>query len=80
MTNEQEKTLEVLRFAVQMEIDGKEYYEKASKASGNKLGKKLFQIHSFCSAIVLIPFKFTFIEIGAISLNNFEVRIFLVFS
>ena len=43
MTNEQEKTLEVLRFAVQMEIDGKEYYEKASKAIGNKLGKKLFQ-------------------------------------
>ena len=43
MTNEQEKTLEVLRFAVQMEIDGQEYYQKASKMSTNKLGQKLFQ-------------------------------------
>lgn len=43
MSNEQVKTLEALQFAIQMEIDGKEYYQKASQESGNKLGKELFQ-------------------------------------
>jgi len=41
MTSEQEKTLAVLKTAIQMEIDGKEYYLKASQESGNEMGKKL---------------------------------------
>lgn len=43
MANEQDKTLEALRIAIQMEIDGKEYYLKASQESSNELGKKLLR-------------------------------------
>ena len=43
MATEQDKTLEALQMAIQMEIDGKEYYQKASRDSGNQLGSKLFQ-------------------------------------
>ena len=43
MVTEQDKTLEALRIAIQMEIDGKEYYLKASQESSNELGKKLLQ-------------------------------------
>jgi len=43
MVTEQDKTLEGLRLAVQMEIDGKEYYLKASESSNNQMGKKLFR-------------------------------------
>ena len=43
MVTEQDKTLEALRIAIQMEIDGKQYYLKASKKSGNELGRKLLQ-------------------------------------
>ena len=43
MADEQKKTLEALRIAVQMEIDGKEFYIKSSQASSNKLGKNLLQ-------------------------------------
>ncbi len=43
MVNEQDKTLKALQIAIQMEIDGKEYYLKASQDSGNELGKKLLQ-------------------------------------
>jgi rubrerythrin len=43
METEQDKTLEGLQTAIQMEIDGKEYYLKASQESGNELGKKLLQ-------------------------------------
>jgi rubrerythrin len=38
---EQGKIIEGLQTALQMEIDGKEFYTKASQASGNELGKKL---------------------------------------
>ena len=41
MADEQEKTLEALKMAVQMEIDGKEYYLKASSQSSNELGRGL---------------------------------------
>jgi rubrerythrin len=41
MANEREKTYEVLQTAIRMEIDGKEFYQKASRSSGNELGKKL---------------------------------------
>ena len=43
METEQDKTLEALQIAIQMEIDGKEYYLKASQESSNELGKKLLQ-------------------------------------
>ena len=43
MVIERNKTLEVLKIAVQMEIDGKEYYLKASQKSSSELGKKLLQ-------------------------------------
>jgi rubrerythrin len=42
MTGEQERVLEAINLAIQMEADGKEYYEKASKQCNNKLGKELF--------------------------------------
>ena len=41
MQTEQEKTLKALQTAVRMEIDGKEYYLKASRESSHELGKKL---------------------------------------
>ena len=43
MATEQNKTVEVLQTAIQMEIDGKEYYQKVSRGSANRLGKRLFQ-------------------------------------
>jgi len=43
MRSEQARTIEVLQLAVRMEIDGKEFYLKASRKSSNKLGKDLFQ-------------------------------------
>lgn len=42
MLNEQLKTLDVIKTAIQMEIDGKAFYLKAAGSSGNELGKKLF--------------------------------------
>lgn len=41
MATEAEKTLEAVKTSIQMEIDGKEFYLKASDASANELGKKL---------------------------------------
>jgi rubrerythrin len=41
MTSEQRKTLKGLQGAIQMEIDGKAYYLKASQKSANELGKRL---------------------------------------
>ncbi len=43
MATEHDKTLETLQIAIQMELDGKEYYLKASLESSNELGKKLLQ-------------------------------------
>ena len=43
METEQDKTLEALQIAIQMEIDGKKYYLKASQESSNELGKKLLR-------------------------------------
>lgn len=43
MPTEQDKTLEALKFAIQMEIDGKAFYLKASQESGNELGRKLLE-------------------------------------
>ena len=41
--DEQGKTLEALQLAIQMEVDGKEYYMKASRESDNEVGRELFQ-------------------------------------
>jgi rubrerythrin len=41
--SEQGRTMKALQTAIQMEIDGKEYYLKASQQSGNELGQKLFK-------------------------------------
>ncbi len=43
MATEQDKTLEGLQAAIQMEIDGKEFYLKASQQSSNEAGKKLLE-------------------------------------
>lgn len=43
MTQEREKTLEALKTAIQMEIDGKEFYLKASSVSKNEMGRKLLE-------------------------------------
>jgi rubrerythrin len=41
--NEQGQTVEAVINAIQMEIDGKKFYQQAAQASKNDLGKKLFQ-------------------------------------
>lgn len=41
MPTEQEKTIDALKYAIQMEIDGKAFYLKSSQESGNDLGRKL---------------------------------------
>jgi rubrerythrin len=43
MSQEQDATLAALQFALKMEEDGKAFYLKASKASGNPLGAQLFK-------------------------------------
>jgi rubrerythrin len=43
VATEQNKTLVALQKAVQIETDGKEFYLKASRESGNKLGKELLK-------------------------------------
>ena len=43
MATEEDKTLQAVRIAIQMEIDGQEYYTKASQESNNELGKNLLQ-------------------------------------
>jgi rubrerythrin len=43
MPSEQDVTLGALQTALQMEIDGKEFYLKASQTSNNKLGKDLLK-------------------------------------
>jgi len=43
MATEQDKTAEALKIAIQMEIDGKEFYRKASQESRNDPGKKLMK-------------------------------------
>lgn len=43
MTKEQDRALQAVKVAIQMEIDGKEYYLKASQESSNELGRKLLQ-------------------------------------
>jgi rubrerythrin len=42
VANEQLATLDVIKTAIQMEVDGKAFYIKAADMSGNELGKKLF--------------------------------------
>lgn len=43
MATEQDKTVAGLQIAIQMEIDGQEFYLKAAKESRNDLGRKLLE-------------------------------------
>ncbi len=43
MVDEQVKILEGLQTAIQMETDGKAFYLKASRESGNEIGRKLLE-------------------------------------
>jgi rubrerythrin len=43
MDTEQLKTIEGLKLAIQIEIDGKKYYEEAAEKSVSTLGKQLFE-------------------------------------
>jgi rubrerythrin len=43
MGDEQSKTIGALQLAIQMEVDGKKYYQKSGKASVTRVGKELFQ-------------------------------------
>jgi rubrerythrin len=43
MAKEQSTTIKALQTAIKMEIDGKEFYQKASQASTNELGKNLLK-------------------------------------
>ena len=47
MAIEQSKTLEALQYAIHTEIDGKEFYLKASQKSSNDIGKKLLNRLAF---------------------------------
>jgi rubrerythrin len=42
MFQEQDKALDVLNIAIQMEQDGKEYYAEAARKSSDKLGRNLY--------------------------------------
>jgi rubrerythrin len=42
MVSEQDRTLKAVQTAIQMEIDGKKFYQQMSRTSGNALGEKLF--------------------------------------
>jgi len=43
MEIEQDRAVQALQVAIKMEIDGKEFYLKASRESSNELGKKLLK-------------------------------------
>lgn len=43
MVTEQDKTLEALQIAINIENDGKECYLKTSEGSSNEVGKKLLE-------------------------------------
>jgi rubrerythrin len=43
MPTEQDKTIEALKYAIQMEIDGKVFYLKSSQESGNELGRRILE-------------------------------------
>lgn len=40
---EAKRMMEILQDAIQMEVDGKEFYQRASQKSSNRLAKELFQ-------------------------------------
>ncbi len=40
---EAKRMMEILQSAIQMEVDGKEFYQRASQKSSNRLAKELFQ-------------------------------------
>ncbi len=42
MTDEQTRLVNALKYAIQMEIDGKKYYTLVSREIGNKVGRELY--------------------------------------
>jgi rubrerythrin len=42
MTDEQQKLVEALRYAIQMEVDGKKYYMLVSREITNRVGRELY--------------------------------------
>ncbi len=57
MDTEQQETLNILLKAIRMEIDGKEFYLKASRTSGNKLGTKLLKSLADAEDVHLCQFE-----------------------
>jgi rubrerythrin len=57
---EQSGSLKALKTAIQMENDGKRYYQKAGKTSSNEMGRKLFQSLALEEDIHRRKFEFIF--------------------
>jgi rubrerythrin len=64
MPTEQDKTIEALKYAIQMEIDGKVFYLKSSKESGNELGRKLLESLAQAEDYHRIKFEQIYTSIG----------------
>ncbi len=64
MPTEQEKTTAALKFAIQMEIDGKAFYLKSAGESTNELGKKLLEALARAEDYHRIKFQQVFDNIG----------------
>ena len=43
MADEKDKALDAIRMAIQMEIDGREFYTRAAAESRNEAGRKLLE-------------------------------------
>ncbi len=65
MTTDQTMTVQAIKTAIQMEIDGKEFYLKAAKASKNDLGRQLFSSLAAEEDIHRVKFEEIFQAIGA---------------
>lgn len=65
MDKEQKQTLEALQKAIQMEIEGKEFYQQLSKTLKNESGRKLFTALAGEEAQHLLNFKQIYRDIEA---------------
>jgi rubrerythrin len=65
MVTDQTMTLQAIKTAIQMEIDGKEFYLKAAEASTNDLGRQLFRSLAAEEDIHRVKFEEIFRAIGA---------------
>ena len=67
MVTEQDKALEALRIAIDMENDGKECYQQASQNSGNDVGRKLMQSLSLEEMPMLVALHSKTLEVNCSS-------------